>query len=114
MPSAQQLSTIQAALAQVNPAIPTVQGFVKQATDPGDKLQLTQYSILLTNTQTALTEAQVATDNAVFAADTAKLNALAAALKKQAASIGKVLTAIDTAGKLAGYVAKVIELIGKI
>jgi hypothetical protein len=114
MPTPAQLTTIQSALAKINPAIPAVQAAVGQTSDPAEKLQLTQFSILLTNIQTALTEAQIATDNGVFAADTAKLNAQAAVLKKQAADIKSILKAVDTAGKIAGYITQVLAFIAKI
>jgi hypothetical protein len=114
MPSPDQLSNIHAALAEINPCIPAVQAAVGQTADPNEKLQLTQFSMLLTNVQTALTEAQIAYDNTIFAADTVKLNALASVLKTQAAGIKKILDAVDTAGKIAGYIAEAVAYIAKL
>jgi hypothetical protein len=114
MPSPDQISNVQAALTQINLAIPPVQGSVGPAADPNTKYQLTLLGIQLTNIQTTLTQALIAADDIIFDTDTTKLNAQAATLKTQAATINTIITDVSIAGEVAGYVAQALVLIAAI
>ena len=114
MPSSVQVSDIQAALTQINLAIPPVQAAVGTNPDPNAKYQLTMLGIQLINIQTTLTQALIAADDAIFATDTSKLNAQATILKGQAANIKALITDVATAGRVIGYITQALALIASI